>query len=124
MLWLLSFSSHPQRIQVGAYDAQQADEVRLIIKSILRSDGPLNGLLAERVEVQRTNIVNKVTGSVVEILTTTRHGLTHHVLRGTQPPKLRQTPPHGPTLYLGSGYAGRYLGDRCGRCGAQWLGYG
>ena len=41
LLWLLAFSPRPLRVQIGAYDAQQADEVRLIVKAILRDRHPI-----------------------------------------------------------------------------------
>ena len=42
LLWLMAFTTRPLRVQVGAFDALQASEVRLIIQQILRLDGPLN----------------------------------------------------------------------------------
>ena len=76
LLWLLAFSPRPLRVQIGAYDSQQAGEVRLIVKAILRLDGPLNRLLREVIEVQRSLIVNTRTESTAEILTTDSKG-TH-----------------------------------------------
>ncbi len=76
LLWLLAFSPRPLRVQIGAYDSRQADEVRLIVKAILRLDGPLNHLLREVIEVQRSLIVNTRTESTAEILTTDSKG-TH-----------------------------------------------
>jgi hypothetical protein len=45
LLWLLAFSRRPLRIQIGAYDQSQADEIRLIVKGIIHTDGPLNQFL-------------------------------------------------------------------------------
>lgn len=70
LLWLLAFCRRPLRIQVGAYDAQQAGEVRLIVKDILRIPRPLNRLLADMIEVKADRIVNRRTDSTCEILTT------------------------------------------------------
>jgi len=69
LLWLMAFCKRPLRIQVGAYDAGQADEVRQIVRDILRIDTPLNKFLRQVVEVQASKVVNDRTGSVIEILT-------------------------------------------------------
>src|SRR5262249_3090674 len=61
-------------MQVGAFDQEQADEVRLIVKDILRTDGPVNALLREVIEAQADKIVNPSTGSFVEILTSDKFG--------------------------------------------------
>ncbi len=74
MLWLLAFSGRPVRIQIGAYDSDQADEVRLIIQDILRIDAPLNRLLADVTKTIRGEIRNARTDSVCEILTTDSRG--------------------------------------------------
>lgn len=74
VLWLLAFSRRQLRIQIGAYDAQQADELRLIVKAILKIDRPLNRFLNQVVDVQADKIVNKRTESVCEILTTDKLG--------------------------------------------------
>lgn len=74
VLWLLMFSRRQLRIQVGAYDAQQADELRLIVKSILKMDQPLNMVLRSVIEVQGQQIINTRTDSVCEILTTDKFG--------------------------------------------------
>ncbi|MBU4271357.1 MAG: hypothetical protein KKE86_07630 [Planctomycetes bacterium] len=74
LLWLLAFSRRPLRVQVGAFDQQQADEVRLIIRGMLRIDRPLNRFLVGLIDVQQTRIVNARTDSVCEILTTDRLG--------------------------------------------------
>jgi hypothetical protein len=74
ILWLMAFSRRPLRIQVGAYDQQQADELRLIVKGILKIDRPLNRFLNEVIDVQQTRIVNTRTESTTEILTTDRLG--------------------------------------------------
>lgn len=74
LLWLLAFSRRPLRIQIGANDQQQADEVRLIVRQILRIDAPLNRVLADVIEIQSNKIINKTTGSVAEILTADHRG--------------------------------------------------
>lgn len=74
LLWLLAFSRRCLRIQVGAYDAQQADEIRLIVKAILKINSPVNNFLNAVVDVQTNRILNNRTESTVEILTTDRLG--------------------------------------------------
>lgn len=74
LLWLLTFSPRPLRIQIGAYDQAQADEIRLIIKAILRLDGDLNRVLEGCIQAQSTRIVREAIGSVAEILTTDSKG--------------------------------------------------
>jgi hypothetical protein len=79
MLWLLAFAHRTVRIQVGAYDREQASELRYIIRAILGIDAPLNKLLNEVVEVQQHRIVAHAgtpgrTESVCEILTTDAFG--------------------------------------------------
>lgn len=74
LLWLLAFSRRPLRMQVGAFDAEQADEVRLIVKDILRTDGPINSFLRSVIEAKADEIVNPRTGSVIEILTSDQYG--------------------------------------------------
>lgn len=74
LLWLLAFSRRQLRIQVGAYDAQQADEIRLIVKAILRIDAPVNRFLNQVIDVQRDRIINRRTDSVCEILTADKFG--------------------------------------------------
>ncbi|MFO0788187.1 MAG: hypothetical protein U0805_01945 [Pirellulales bacterium] len=79
ILWLLAFASRTIRIQVGAYDQEQASELRHIAKAILNIDAPLNRLLASRIEVQRNCIIGKALTpgtpeSVCEILTTDAYG--------------------------------------------------
>lgn len=74
LLWLLTFSRRPLRIQVGAYDQAQADEVRLITKGIVRTAGPINSFLSQVIDVQSDKIVNKRTDSVCEILTSDKLG--------------------------------------------------
>lgn len=76
LLWLLTFSPRQLRCQIGADDQQQADEARLIVQQILRLEGPLNRFVASILDVQRSAIVNKQTGSVCEILTRDKSG-TH-----------------------------------------------
>ena len=74
LLWLLAFSRRPLRMQVGAFDSEQADEVRLIVKDILRTDGPINDFLRQVTEAQSDKIINSRTGSVIEILTSDKFG--------------------------------------------------
>jgi len=74
LLWLLAFSRRCLRMQVGAYDQAQADELRLIVKGMLRLAAPLNRFLAEVVDVRENRIVNRRTDSRIEILTTDRLG--------------------------------------------------
>ena len=74
LLWLLGIATRTLRIQVGAYDQGQADEIRQICKSILRLDAPVNNLLAQFIEVQQTKIINTRTESVAEILTSDKLG--------------------------------------------------
>lgn len=69
LLWLLAFSQRQLRIQIAANDSEQADEIRQIIKGILKLDGDLNSLLASLIDVQATKIVNKATESTAQILT-------------------------------------------------------
>lgn len=76
LLWLLKFASTSVRIQVGAYDQDQAAEIRLIATEILRQEGPLNEALAQDIEVTRDEIRNRHMGSMCELLTTDSHG-TH-----------------------------------------------
>lgn len=70
ILWLMAMSRRSLRIQVGAYDQQQADESRLIIKGLLKIDTPLNRWLGEVLKVKANTVSNLHTGSEVEILTT------------------------------------------------------
>jgi hypothetical protein len=79
ILWLLAFAPRFVRVQVGAFDQQQASEVRDIVRAILAIDAPLNRLLASAIEVQKHCIVAhaKTAGrseSVCEILTTDAYG--------------------------------------------------
>lgn len=77
LLWLLAFCRRQLRIQVGAYSQSQADEVRLIVKAILRINSPVNNTLRQLISVQGQRIVNRRTDSVCEILTSDslgRHG--------------------------------------------------
>ncbi|HEY4259361.1 MAG TPA: hypothetical protein VGM98_04350 [Schlesneria sp.] len=64
LLWLLAFTKRPLTCQVGAADADQADEMRKAAKDILR----LNPWLAARVEAQAWKIVCKATHSECEII--------------------------------------------------------
>lgn len=70
LLWLLAYSRRPVRVQLGANDADQIDEVRLIVKQILKIDAPVNRLLAGKLEVQSSKILNRKTDSAAEFLTT------------------------------------------------------
>lgn len=74
LLWLLAFRRRPLRIQVGAFDADQASEVLQIIRSILRIGEPLNRFIAGLIDVQAAKIKNPHTDSVAEILTHDRLG--------------------------------------------------
>jgi len=64
LLWLLAFSRRPLTCQVGAADADQADELRKAAKDILR----LNSWLAKRVEIQSWKIICKATASEAQII--------------------------------------------------------
>lgn len=74
MLWLVGFCRRPLRIQVGAADLQQAQEVRHIVDSILRANAPVNKALREWLDVQANKIVNTVTTSTIEILSCDSRG--------------------------------------------------
>jgi phage terminase large subunit-like protein len=74
LLYLLLFSKRTLRIQIGAYDAEQADEIRLIAKQILRIDAPLNRAAAGLIEVRGESILNTKTESRAQILTTDSKG--------------------------------------------------
>lgn len=74
LLWLLAFSPRCLRIQIGAYDQDQAGEIRLIVRQLLRIDAPLNRAIASLVEVRADAIENTRTGSRAEILTTDSKG--------------------------------------------------
>ncbi len=74
VLWMLVFSRRQLRIQIGAYDSDQADELRLIVKGVLKIDAPLNRFLGQVIDVQTDKIVNKRTDSVCEILTSDKLG--------------------------------------------------
>jgi phage terminase large subunit-like protein len=64
LLWLLTFTNRSLACQVGAADADQADELRKAAKSILG----LNPWLGQRTEVQSWRIVCSVTSSEAEII--------------------------------------------------------
>ena len=64
LLWLLAFTSRPLYCQVGAADADQADELRKAAKDILR----LNPWLSKRVRIQNWRILCDATESVCEIV--------------------------------------------------------
>ncbi len=79
ILWLLAFAQRSIRIQVGAYDRNQASEQRLIIRSFIEIDSPLNRLLAGVIEIQQNRVLAhaKTSGrpeSVCEILTSDAWG--------------------------------------------------
>jgi hypothetical protein len=65
LLWLLAFCPRPLTIQLGAADGEQADEMRKIMKGIVR----LNPWLAERIEIQSGVILNPRTDSRCDVLT-------------------------------------------------------
>jgi hypothetical protein len=69
LLWLLAFSPRPLRIQIAANDSEQADEIRLIIRGLLRLEGELNELLGTLLTVQGDRIINTTTQSYAQILT-------------------------------------------------------
>jgi phage terminase large subunit-like protein len=64
LLWLLAFTDRPLTCQVGAADADQADEMRKAAKDILH----LNPWLEERVEVLSWKVVCRATSSECEIV--------------------------------------------------------
>jgi hypothetical protein len=80
LLYLLAFSTVSQRIQIGAYDVDQASEIKLIIRQILAIDASLNRKLASVIDVQQRIIVAHRKGnhaeSTAELLTTDHLG-TH-----------------------------------------------
>lgn len=69
LLYVLAFHPTGLRVQVAAADEQQAAEVRLIVKQLLKLDAEVNTLLSGLLEVQADKIINRTTGSVAEILT-------------------------------------------------------
>jgi len=64
LLWLLAFTTRPLTCQVGAADADQADELRKAAKDILR----LNPWLQPRIGIQNWRIVCEATGATCEIV--------------------------------------------------------
>lgn len=79
LLWLLAFTRRPLTCQVGAADADQADELRKAGKAILR----LNGWLSEAVTIQAWQIVSARTESTCAIIpadVTGSHGARPDVL--------------------------------------------
>jgi hypothetical protein len=64
LLWLLSFTRRPLSCQVGAADADQANELKKAAADILR----LNPWLAQRVAVQNWKLICSATDSVAEIV--------------------------------------------------------
>lgn len=79
LLWLLVTCQRDLRIQIGAYDADQADEIRLIVKQVLKIDQPFNQFVAGLIEIRADLIRNPESGSVAEILT--RDALGSHGAR-------------------------------------------
>ncbi len=67
ILYLLISCRWPIRIEVGANDREQADEVRKSILEILAIPGELNRLLAKVLEVSADKIVNTATGGTMFI---------------------------------------------------------
>ena len=74
LLWLLAFSKRALRMEVGAFDQQQASEVKLIVEDVLRIERPLNKFLRQVVEVQTSKIVNPHTDSTIFVLSTDKLG--------------------------------------------------
>jgi hypothetical protein len=74
MLFLMAYAQRPVRIQIGAFDSDQADEIRLIVKQILGLDGPVNRLLASRIVVQTDGFLCKKTGVEATCLTSDHLG--------------------------------------------------
>jgi len=74
LLWLLAFTPRSLRIQVGAYDREQASETQQIVRQILRIDTPINRILNQLIEVRQFEIRNPRTNSRCEILTTDKFG--------------------------------------------------
>jgi len=70
LLWLLAFTKRPLACQIGAADQDQADEMRQIMKGVLR----LNEWLAKRIEILSWKIVCKATHSECLILAADVHG--------------------------------------------------
>jgi phage terminase large subunit-like protein len=70
VLWAVAFSRRPLRIQIGAFDGDQAAEVRLAAHGILRA----LPWLAERVVSDKWQLSCKRTGSTCEILASDPHG--------------------------------------------------
>lgn len=64
ILWLLAFSSRSLTCQIGAADADQADELRKAAKEILA----LNAYLAGRIGIQSWRILCAATNSEAEII--------------------------------------------------------
>jgi hypothetical protein len=64
LLWLLAFTHRPLTCQVGAADADQAQELRKAALAILR----LNNWLGKAIEVQARKIIAPRTGSEAEII--------------------------------------------------------
>ena len=64
LLWLLAFAKRPLDCQVGAADADQADELRKAARDVLH----LNPWLAQRVTIQNRRIVCEATGAACDII--------------------------------------------------------
>lgn len=64
LLWLAAFAKRPLDCQVGAADADQADELRKAARDVLY----LNPWLAQRVTIQNRRILCEATGATCEII--------------------------------------------------------
>lgn len=81
LLWLLFNSTRQLRIQIGARDSEQADEIRLIARQTLKIDAELNRFIASKIEVRADSIINTETGSIAQILTSDSQGSSTHGAR-------------------------------------------
>lgn len=70
LLWLLAFSPRPVECRAGASDFDQVNELRKSLRGLIRANDWLNG----RIQVQNTRIVNTVTESVLDFLTSDATG--------------------------------------------------
>ncbi len=70
ILWLVAFTRRPLTGQVGAADADQADELRRAAVAILR----LNPWLEQRVEIRASEVRSHATESIVEIIAADKAG--------------------------------------------------
>lgn len=64
VLWLLAFAGRPVRLQIGAADRDQADELHRAAKDLLR----LNPLLGKRIEAKSYKLTCEGNGSEAEIV--------------------------------------------------------